>query len=91
MRPRKVKEAYECPSCGEWHEGEPELVTAWKVDDLDEDTYLTTTEPEEVQAYTVECDGTPVEQDELTLLEAFMCGECETIYGDRDEAKECCR
>lgn len=23
--------------------------------------------------------------------EAFKCGECDTIYEDRDEAKECCR
>jgi len=25
------------------------------------------------------------------LTERYKCGECDTIYEDRDEAKECCK
>lgn len=28
---------------------------------------------------------------ENPLQEAFMCGECESVYEDRKEAKECCK
>lgn len=27
---------------------------------------------------------------EYEETEAWKCGECDTVYGDRDEAKECC-
>lgn len=32
----------------------------------------------------------PTEMD-FDETEAWKCGECETVYQDRDEAKECCR
>ena len=31
-------------------------------------------------------------KDELPeLTERYQCGECDTIYEDRDEAKKCCK
>lgn len=33
-----------------------------------------------------------ISKEDLTeLVEQFQCGECEEIYKDRDEAKECCK
>ena len=31
------------------------------------------------------------EFEKAELVEYYQCGECETIYEDRDEAKECCK
>ena len=68
MRARKVQGGgYECPACGDCHEGTPTEVTA----------------------YQYACDEVGDESPEV--VELFICAECETLYSDRDEAKECCQ
>jgi predicted RNA-binding Zn-ribbon protein involved in translation (DUF1610 family) len=89
VRARKVKEAYECPACGEFHEGDPTWVQAWRVVDLNGEE-LTTTEPESIDAAMTECGETVVASD-IEVGEAYRCGECDEVYEDRESAAECCR
>lgn len=53
-----------------------------------------------VKAMFCQCCSELIDADDLDLLEthgleeapeAYICGECEQIYEDRDEAKECCK
>ena len=38
-----------------------------------------------------ECGEFIPKEDFPELTSRYQCGECEEIYDDRDEAKECCR
>ena len=38
-----------------------------------------------------ECDAFHLKDDIPEIVERYQCGECEEIYEDRDEAKECCK
>jgi len=38
-----------------------------------------------------ECDEFILKDDIPEVEERYQCGECEEIYEDRDEAKECCK
>lgn len=38
-----------------------------------------------------ECGGFILKGDIPEVEERYQCGECETVYEDRDEAKECCK
>jgi len=89
MRPRKIKQAYVCPDCDELHEGDPAVLQAWKVEDVG-DNDLTSTEPEEVEACMTDCEVL-VKREDIEIIEAYQCGECETIHADRDEARDCCK
>jgi len=37
------------------------------------------------------CDEFVLKEDIPEVEERYQCGECEEIYEDRDEAKECCK
>lgn len=92
MKVRKVKKMYECPNCGTINEGEPQKVTAWRCVEVNEEFELTTVEPEEVEAYVMACCETAIAMDDVDNIdEGYMCGECKSLYFDRDEAKECCK
>lgn len=38
-----------------------------------------------------DCDAFIPKDDIPIVDEAFQCGECDEVYDDRDEAKECCK
>ena len=38
-----------------------------------------------------ECDEVIPEEELPELTTIYQCGECEEVYDDLDEAKECCR
>ena len=38
-----------------------------------------------------ECDGKILVEDIPVPQEFFQCGECDEMYEDREEAKECCK
>ena len=42
-----------------------------------------------VKGYLV--DGEPHSGDDVQPAELYQCGECEELYEDRDDAKECCK
>ena len=37
------------------------------------------------------CEEFIYDEVDLVYVPMFKCGECETVYTDRDEAKECCK
>lgn len=90
---RKTKWAFECPVCSEFHSDHDkplEKQQGWSVEDLTTDG-LTMNEPAEVVVFDYNDDGECLGEDEPEYLEAWMCGECEEVYQDRDEAKDCCK
>lgn len=48
-------------------------------------------EPVPTSRWRYECGELGDEEDRPETIEAWQCGECEEVYADRDEAKECCR
>lgn len=38
-----------------------------------------------------ECGECVETQTETPVYDAYQCGECEAIYPDKDEAKDCCK
>lgn len=94
---RYSKLAYPCPACDGWHEGVPERLYVYDVSDIDHlpvnpQEYPQGADPPEV----VERSLCPEESewfdpDDVEPGEAWQCGECDGIFADRDEAKECCR
>ena len=88
------KFGFECPECGEIHTSETKLEaeTAWRVDKnaLLGDGYVFD-QPEEVEAFRYFDDDECVGTNEPEYRTAYQCGECETVYLDKDEAKECCK
>ena len=38
-----------------------------------------------------ECDACVLEEDIPKVDNLYQCGECEEVYADREEAKECCK
>lgn len=94
MRSRKVR-AIECPECGEVHilaPGEkPKSTEAWYLPgDVYEDTALTDEEPEKVEAYHLPCEHL-VRVEEVSIDAMYQCGECEEVYENREDARDCCK
>ncbi|MHB1702330.1 MAG: hypothetical protein ACYCSN_19800 [Acidobacteriaceae bacterium] len=95
MRPKKV-EGYDCPVCDDFHVGTPEESGSYRIemDELegpeDEPARYLTELPELVGIFVCES-GEILGEDSPLVAERYQCGECEELYEDREEAKECCK
>ena len=100
MKARAVK-GYNCPVCSELHRVKDNdkvnryfipSDAAEEVNDGWEEGYASEEEPQLIEM--VLCpEGEIFHKEYLDegTLELFMCGECEALYEDREEAKECCK
>lgn len=99
MRAKRVtKFGFECPVCNAIHAHDEKLETsdAWRVNEVSDgadDLHYTLEEPQTAQVYLYDKDNDNdcIGEDEPTYQEVWRCGECETDYLDKDEAKACCR
>jgi len=92
-----TKKGFECPTCEEVIFTQPHQIERWRFpdDEYDDDLsggtsyYYSMAEPEHV---TLEicpgCDNDITEDYEM--VEIWFCGECETGYADKEDAKTCC-
>ena len=101
------KYGFQCPDCQDVHHVEEMLDPrkAWELDtdpsNYDEPSNLITTnstnmsysleEPRTVELYVYDEEGGCAGTDEPSYVPAWQCGECETVYLDKDEAKDCCK
>jgi hypothetical protein len=95
---RLTKWAFTCPVCSEIHTPDSELEPKQAWDLGSAEVFATGSggivfeAPLEIKAYRyndedAECVGV----DEPEYTPGYQCGECETIYIDKDEARECCK
>lgn len=98
---KATKLAWECENCG-FITDEPEELEVWLVPTDDEELYregdggtvgYLLVDPSMLEKEDrVQCTSCGGVFEEIPHPEAaWMCGECEEIYEDRDDAKECCK
>lgn len=96
MKAKKVI-GVECPNCGEFNDKKTLLEQVELVYDITDlnDTALvpasTIEDMETVGAYRFDCCDSYVLEYEVEWGDFFRCGECESVYEDKEEAKGCCK